>query len=255
MASSLPSWPTTQSRAECALVSVSRVPNVLDEMMNRVSCGVEVAGGLHEVRRIHIGHEPERQVAAGVVPQRLVGHHRAEVGAADADIDHVPDRFTGIALPVAGADPLGEGGHPVQDLVHLRDHVGPVDHQRAAPGHPQRDMQHGPVLGDVDRLAAEHGVPALLQAGLLGQLQEQPDGFAGDPVLGVVQVQPGGLRGEALAAAGVGGEQVPQVPVADLVVVGFQRLPCRALAKGSSRHLLSPPGGQRWAGTGSPGST
>ena len=36
-ASSLPSWPTTQSRAEWALVSVSRVPNVLEEMMNSVS--------------------------------------------------------------------------------------------------------------------------------------------------------------------------------------------------------------------------
>ena len=37
IASSLPSWATTQSRAECALVSVSSVPNVLEEMMNRVS--------------------------------------------------------------------------------------------------------------------------------------------------------------------------------------------------------------------------
>ena len=36
-ASSLPSWLTTQSRAEWALVSVSRVPNVLEEMMNSVS--------------------------------------------------------------------------------------------------------------------------------------------------------------------------------------------------------------------------
>jgi hypothetical protein len=36
-ASSLPSSPTTQSRAERAFVSVSRVPNVLDEMMNSVS--------------------------------------------------------------------------------------------------------------------------------------------------------------------------------------------------------------------------
>ncbi len=36
-ASSLPSSPTTQSRAEWALVSVSRVPKVLEEMMNSVS--------------------------------------------------------------------------------------------------------------------------------------------------------------------------------------------------------------------------
>ena len=37
IASSLPSSPTTQSRAEWALVRVSSVPNVLDEMMNSVS--------------------------------------------------------------------------------------------------------------------------------------------------------------------------------------------------------------------------
>ena len=36
-ASSSPSWPITQSRAEWALVSVSSVPNVFDEMMNSVS--------------------------------------------------------------------------------------------------------------------------------------------------------------------------------------------------------------------------
>jgi hypothetical protein len=36
-ASSLPSSPTIQSRAEVALVSVSSVPKVLDEMMNSVS--------------------------------------------------------------------------------------------------------------------------------------------------------------------------------------------------------------------------
>jgi 2-oxo-4-hydroxy-4-carboxy--5-ureidoimidazoline (OHCU) decarboxylase len=36
-APSSPSWPTTQSRAERAFVSVSSVPKVLDEMMNSVS--------------------------------------------------------------------------------------------------------------------------------------------------------------------------------------------------------------------------
>ena len=38
-ASSLPSADTTQSRAEWALVSVSSVTNVLEEMMNSVSAG------------------------------------------------------------------------------------------------------------------------------------------------------------------------------------------------------------------------
>ena len=57
-----PSADTTQSRAEVALVSVSSVPNVLEEMMNSVSAGVQVPGGLDEVGRVHVGHEPERDV-------------------------------------------------------------------------------------------------------------------------------------------------------------------------------------------------
>ena len=36
-ASSSPSWLRAQARAECALASVSSVPNVFEEMMNSVS--------------------------------------------------------------------------------------------------------------------------------------------------------------------------------------------------------------------------
>ena len=55
-----------------------------------------------------------------------------------------------------------EGAHPVERLVHLLDHVLPVDDQRAVLRHPQRHVQHRPVLGDVDVLAGEHRVAALL---------------------------------------------------------------------------------------------
>ena len=92
-------------------------------------------------------------------------------------------------------------------------------------GHPQRHVQHGPVLGHVDVLAAEHGVPALGHAGLLGQRHEQPHGLVGDPVLGVVQVEPGRLGGQPLAPARVPGEQLAQVLPGDLVVVPLERLP------------------------------
>ena len=47
----------------------------------------------------------------------------------------------------------------------------PSTHDRAPRGRAQRDVQHGAVLGDVDLLAAEHGVDALAQAALLGELQ------------------------------------------------------------------------------------
>ena len=83
-----------------------------------------------------------------------------------------------IGLPVwpvhsPRADPLGEGGHPVERLVHLLDHVDAVDEERAPARHAQRDVQHGAVLGDVDVLAGEHRFAALLHPALLGQRAEQ----------------------------------------------------------------------------------
>ncbi len=81
--------------------------------------GVEVAGGLGEVGAVDVGDEAEGQVAVAEVAQRLVSHHRAEVRAADADVDDVADRLAGVAGPLARADPLGEVAHPVERLVHL----------------------------------------------------------------------------------------------------------------------------------------
>ena len=64
-----------------------------------------------------------------------------------------------IGLPVwpfhvAGADAVGERGHPVEHLVHLRHDVAAVDDDRRARAAPQRDVEDGAVLGDVDLLAA-----------------------------------------------------------------------------------------------------
>ena len=56
-------------------------------------------------------------------------------------------------------------GHPVEHLVDVGDDVAAVDDQRALARHPQRDVQHRAVLGDVDPLAAEHRLGPLAQAG------------------------------------------------------------------------------------------
>ena len=95
IAAGSPSWSSTQSRAEVALVSVSSVPKVFDETMNSVSSAIQVPGCFHEIGRVDIGDEAERQVAVGVMAQGLVGHHRPQVGPADADVDDVADRLAG----------------------------------------------------------------------------------------------------------------------------------------------------------------
>ena len=161
----------------------------------------------------------------------------------------------GVSLPLAGPDPPREVRHPAEHLVHLRGHVGAVHHQRAARRQPQRGVQHGPVLRGVDLLAAQHRVPAGLQAGLAGQAEQEPEGLVGDPVLGVVQVQPGRLGGQPLAPARVRREQVTQVLPADLGVMLLQGLPRRSLAQRDGRHrgrpswVLGPVGRRARAGT------
>ena len=38
--------------------------------------------------------------------KRFVGHHRAEVGAADADVDDIANAFAGLTFPCAAPDAL-----------------------------------------------------------------------------------------------------------------------------------------------------
>ena len=109
--------------------------------------------------------------------------------------------------------------------MHLGDHVHPVHFDRCCAGGAQGHVEHGAVLRHVDLLALEHGVDARAQPGLLGELEEEGQRLVGDAVLGVVEVDPHRLRGEALPALGVGREEIPQVEVVDLLVVALQILP------------------------------
>ena len=135
-----------------------------------------------------------------------------------------------MAFPLARADPVGERRHPVEHLVHVGDDITPVDDQRPLAWHAQRDVQHGAVLGDVDVLAREHGVAALGDAGLRGQLVEQAQALVGHPVLGVIEVQPGRLGRQPGAPLRVRGEEIAQVDAGDLAVVRGQRREGRELA-------------------------
>ena len=121
---------SVQSRAVCALVIVSSVVNVFDEMMNSVSAGSR--SRVASAKSVPSTFDTKRNVmlALGVVAQRLVGHDRAEVRAADADVDDVPDALAGVAGPRAAPHALGEGRHLVEHRVDLGDDVLAVHHDR-----------------------------------------------------------------------------------------------------------------------------
>ena len=137
-------------------------------------------------------------------------------------------RLRGVAFPRAAPHPVREVGHPVEHGVHLGHHVLAVDDDRRALRRAQRDVQDRAVLRHVDLLAAEHGVDPRAQAGLLGELDEQPQRLVGDAVLRVVEVDAGGFRGQAFAAPGIVREELPQMHAVDRRVMGLERLPHRA---------------------------
>ena len=113
--------------------------------------------------------------------------------------------------------------------MDLLDDVLAVDDQRAVPRHPQGDVEHGPVLRDVDVLAAEHRVAPVGHATLVGELREQLQRLVGDPVLGVVEEEARALGDEPGAAVGVLREQLTQMAIADLAVVLLEGRPGRPL--------------------------
>src|SRR5262249_5408613 len=133
-----------------------------------------------------------------------------------------------------------EGGHPVEDRVDLRDHVLSVDGDHRVPGSAEGDMEDGPLLGDVDLLAPEHGVDAVPEAGVLGQLYQEPQRLVGDAVLRVVEVQAHRLDRHPLTPLRILGEKLAQMGAGHGRGMGLERLPGRGLLRGAHGFTSAP---------------
>ncbi len=197
--------------------------------------GIKIARGLGEVGAIDVGNEAEGQVALAVVSQGFVRHHRPQVRSADADVDDIADRLAGVALPLPAAHPVGEIGHLIENGMDLGHHVLAIHDDGLPLGGAQGHVQDGPLFGDVDLLAPEHGIDSGPQAGFLRQLQQQRYRLVGNAVLGIIEVDADGLGGQALPALGISREELPKMQPANLLVMGFEGLPCRPLSEWRQR--------------------
>ena len=216
----------SQRRAAVALVSVSSVENVFDATTKSVVAGSSPASVATRSAGIDVGNEPARDARVGVVAQRVVDHHRPEVRAPDADVDHGGDPFARRAGPLTTAQPVGELAHPVQHFVHVGDDVLAVDAQLDTAWLPQCGVQDRAVLGGVDVHAGKHRVAVFLEAGRLREIDQQFHRFPRDPVLAVVDVEVADRQRQFGAPTGVLVEELADVFIPDLVVMPLQGLPC-----------------------------
>ena len=186
---------------------------------------VEPVQGPGHMAAVDVGDEMDAKARPVIGRQRLDHHRRAQVGAADADVDHVGDGFPGLSRPRAVAHRVREHAHAREHRVHPGHHVLAVDQDRRARTVAQRRVQDGAVLGGVDLVAPEHAFPPALDVGLAGEVEQQRHGLGGDAVLGVIEEHLADGKREALESLRVPGEQVPHVDARHCPVVGFQRLP------------------------------
>jgi hypothetical protein len=163
---------------------------------------VEPEDLLGDVVGVDVGDETGLDAGVRVGLERLVDHDRAEVGAADADVDDGLDALAGDAGPPAGADVVGEGVDAVERLAHVLHAVLVAVEYGAGVGGglAQRGVEHGAVLGGVDVRAAHHEVAVALHVALARELHEQADRLVVDEVLGEVHVQAADVEGELLDA-------------------------------------------------------
>ena len=180
----------------------------------------------------------------GLLPggQRADDHARAEIGAADADIDDVGDPLAGETAPVAAVDALAEALQAREHRPHFRRRAG-----AGAQGH----VADGAALGVVDPLAGQHLLFPAVDVGSPGQRVEQGERFRGDPLLREIEQQAVLAQGETREAPGISGEQFAQVERAHRLGVSRQGAPGRGIDDAHSQIIS--PGSNLWISAGCEG--
>ena len=172
---------------------------------------VEVTDRFGKIGAINVGDKTESHGSIAVVLERLVGHDRTQVRAADADVNHIADALAGVSLPITTSHAVGKIRHPVEHGMDFRHHVLSVNDNGFVSRRAQSDVQDCALLGDVDFLAAEHGIDACSQARLFRQFQKESQGFIGDAVLGVIQVKTNSLDHQTFPALRIIRKKLPQM--------------------------------------------
>ena len=181
--------------------------------------GDDKQGGLRiEIREVgrhiggvDVGDEARLNIAGEVGAQCLVGHGRAEVRAANTDIDDGLNLLTGVAGPGAVVQGGDEAFHAVEHFLDIGVHVLAIDGERGARRSTQCGMEDGAVLGGVEVLARKHLVAGRLDARRVGHVEERVTHSVVDEVLRQIDVPASGVERPVLRAVGICGEELTQI--------------------------------------------
>ena len=122
--------------------------------------------------------------------------------------------------------------------MHCRHDILAVNHDRAIGAVAQRDVEHGPLLGEVDFFPVEHFLCPTLEIRLPGQIAQQPHSFCSDAILRIVKEDILEAQGEGVETPGVLGEEVTHVDVDHRLLVSLEGLPGGGCSQCAHRKLL-----------------
>ena len=155
----------------------------------------------------------------------LVGHHRTEIRSADTDVDDITNALTCVTFPCSTPHSIAEIGHLVEHNMHRRHHVLTIYNDGSSPRSAQGDMQHRPLFRNVDLLAPEHRIDSRLQAGFIGKLEKEFQGFVSDEILRIIQIDAESLSRQTLAAFRIIRKEFAEMRILDTLIVIFESFP------------------------------
>jgi len=155
----------------------------------------------------------------------LVGHHRAEVRSADADIDDIANALARMAFPRSAPHPIAEIGHLVEHSMDCGHHILTIYDDGCSTRGAQGDMQDRSLFRDIDLLAPEHGIDSRLQTGFFGQLNQKLESFVRDSIFRIIQIDAQGFYCQTLAALGIIRKEIAEMCLLDALIVIFESFP------------------------------
>ena len=165
----------------------------------RVDFGQYVA----QLGAVHVGDEVHVQTRMAERLERGTHHQRAEVRAADTDVDDIGNDLIGIAQPAAAADFMREFAHALQDMVDLRHDILAIHDDGGIGAVAQGNVEYGAVFCRIDFFAVEHLLHPLRHACFTRQLEQKRHGFVVDTVFRIIQSQAANLQPVALGTFGI----------------------------------------------------